>query len=377
MCPRRGIDPASGHPRAQKPPLGRGPSPPVWDGRLDATGQRRGKLPSSAWTQHRAVKQGKSGGSVGTTDQGKGKGSREGKTGQGGGGRTRGGERPGGTTAYGGKGSKGRAANGDRPIGAARCRREQYTEGDMPTPPPFFRVSPKYLKSMNNVSTVLYPVHCDYIAHCLIPFHITMLYTALRDGMKQRSLAIVPTKCKTGVFLTAAVVGVYLWLAVSDCHTAPHHTHVPQRPPAASTMCPPHTNNVSQSFWIHLIPKTGAHGHCVFGGGGFGMMPWCVVLVCSGRRLLADRHSLPFPWTLSLHRRWCPSASHHPLTFLFLHALPSLSPSPSLPLAFPSVRGVCVCSACVDVRCCALSVTRHVFAGISHTPSPCSSRRSP
>ena len=29
MCPRRGIDPASGHPRAQKPPLGRGPSPPV------------------------------------------------------------------------------------------------------------------------------------------------------------------------------------------------------------------------------------------------------------------------------------------------------------------------------------------------------------
>ena len=33
-------------------------------------------------------------------------------------------------------GSKGMAANGDRPIGAARCRREQYTEGDMPTPPP-------------------------------------------------------------------------------------------------------------------------------------------------------------------------------------------------------------------------------------------------
>ena len=45
--------------------------------------QRRGKLPSSVWTRHRAVKQGKSGGSVGTTDQGKGKGSREGKIGQG------------------------------------------------------------------------------------------------------------------------------------------------------------------------------------------------------------------------------------------------------------------------------------------------------
>ena len=70
-------------------------------------------------------------------------------------------------------------------------------------------------------------------------------------------------------------------------------------------------------------------------GGGFGMTPWCVDLVCSWRRLLADRHSLPFPWTLSLHRRWCPSASHHPLTFLFLLALtfPLPSPFPSLGLS--------------------------------------------
>ena len=64
------------------------------------------------------------------------------------------------------------------------------------------------------------------------------------------------------------------------------------------------------------------------------MTPWCDDLVCSWRRLLADRHSLPFPWTLSLHRRWCPSASHHPLTFLFLLALtfPLPSPFPSLGL---------------------------------------------
>ena len=70
-------------------------------------------------------------------------------------------------------------------------------------------------------------------------------------------------------------------------------------------------------------------------GGGFGMTPWCDDLVCSWRRLLADRHSLPFPWTLSLHRRWCPSASHHPLTFLFLLALtfPLPSPFPSLGLS--------------------------------------------
>ena len=67
------------------------------------------------------------------------------------------------------------------------------------------------------------------------------------------------------------------------------------------------------------------------------MTPWCVVHVCSWRRQLADCHSLPFPWTLSLRRRWCPSASHHPLTFLFLHALTFPLPFPSLPLAFPSV----------------------------------------
>ena len=64
------------------------------------------------------------------------------------------------------------------------------------------------------------------------------------------------------------------------------------------------------------------------GRGRFSMTPWCVLTVYSWRRLLADRHSLPFPWTLSLHRRWCPSASHHPVTFLFLLAL-------IFPLYFP------------------------------------------
>ena len=88
ICPHRGKDPASGHPRAQKPLLGRDPSTPVWDDRLDTPDQRRGLLTSSMWTRHRAVIHGKSGGSVGTTDQGKGKGSGEGKMGQGGRGRT-------------------------------------------------------------------------------------------------------------------------------------------------------------------------------------------------------------------------------------------------------------------------------------------------
>ena len=47
------------------------PPPPP---HLDAPGQRRGQLPSSVWTRHRAVKQGQSGGCVGTTCQGKGRG---------------------------------------------------------------------------------------------------------------------------------------------------------------------------------------------------------------------------------------------------------------------------------------------------------------
>ena len=71
------------------------------------------------------------------------------------------------------------------------------------------------------------------------------------------------------------------------------------------------------------------------------MTPWCVVLVCSWRRLLADRHSLPFPWTLSLHRRWCPSASHHPLTFLFLPALTFPLRSPFLTLGLSLRRPQC------------------------------------
>ena len=49
-------------------------------------------------------------------------------------GTSQGGKRPMGTTAYGGNGSKGRAANGDQPVGAASCRREQYTMASCQTP---------------------------------------------------------------------------------------------------------------------------------------------------------------------------------------------------------------------------------------------------
>ena len=179
MCPRRGNDPASGHPRAHQPPLGRGTSPPAWDGRLDAPGQRRRHLPSSAWTRRREVKQGKSGGSVGTTDQGKGKGRSvvrpmgttaygwkgqgkgkgraEGRLGQGGRGRSKGGEKPMGTTAYGGKGSKGRAANGDRPVGAASCRREHHTMASCQNPP--LRGLTEFVRLLHSSGAVLVVPH--------------------------------------------------------------------------------------------------------------------------------------------------------------------------------------------------------------------------
>ena len=68
--------------------------------------------------------------------QGKGKARGEGRLGQGGRGRSKGGEKPMGTTAHGGKGSKGRAANGDRPVGAASCRRDHHTMASCQTPPP-------------------------------------------------------------------------------------------------------------------------------------------------------------------------------------------------------------------------------------------------
>ena len=59
-------------------------------------------------------------------------------------------------------------------------------------------------------------------------------------------------------------------------------------------------------------------------------------LVCSGRRRLADRHLLPFPWTLSLRRRRCPSASHHSSPS---KAYLSLSTSLSFPFGGAGVRG--------------------------------------
>ena len=51
MCPSRGSDPASGHPRVQKLALGRVTPPPVWGVHLDAPGQWQGQIPSAVWTQ--------------------------------------------------------------------------------------------------------------------------------------------------------------------------------------------------------------------------------------------------------------------------------------------------------------------------------------
>ena len=69
------------------------------------------------------------------------------------------------------------------------------------------------------------------------------------------------------------------------------------------------------------------------GGGGGGMTLWCVlVLVGSGRRQLADRHSLPFPRTLSLRKAVVPVGLSPPCAL----PLPAGLPLPSLlPLPFP------------------------------------------
>ena len=138
---------------------------------------------------------------------------------------------------------------------------------------------------------------------------------------------------------------------MSDKSTETLVHRMPLRPPPPNGLLTPPNSGItcdhtSQHHAFPLCLPQGILAHLVYpqltrtiltppqrgGGGGFGMTPWCIVLVCSWRRLLADRHSLPFPWTLSLHRQWCPSASHHPLTFLFLPALTF-----PLPFPFPSL----------------------------------------
>ena len=92
---------------------------------------------------HRAVGQGQSVGSVGTTSQGNGRVSREGRMGQAGTRRAQGGERPMGAAAYGGKGSKERArVSGERPRKGTTTRRNvtqgvgRGWPGPQTTPPP-------------------------------------------------------------------------------------------------------------------------------------------------------------------------------------------------------------------------------------------------
>ena len=93
--------------------------------------------------------------------------------------------------------------------------------------------------------------------------------------------------------------------------------------------------------------------------GGFGMSP---LGSCRCRRLLADRRSRPFPWTLSLHRRRCPWASHHLVPPIFLLGL-------SFPLYFPFLfLGLSLC------RPWCPSASNHFFpffsSGLLHQRSP-------
>ena len=101
--------------------------PPPFVPSVGTTDQGKGKGRSVVRPMGTAAYRGKG--------QGKGKGRGEGRLGQGGRGRSKGGEKPMGTTAYGGKGSKGRAANGDRPVGAASCRRDHHTMASCQNPP--------------------------------------------------------------------------------------------------------------------------------------------------------------------------------------------------------------------------------------------------
>ena len=63
------------------------------------------------------------------------------------------------------------------------------------------------------------------------------------------------------------------------------------------------SNNHNYSFPLVLSFSSFCALHRFRRAAGGGVSPLCVVLVCSRRCLLADRHSLPFPWTRCLHWR--------------------------------------------------------------------------
>ena len=92
--------------------------------------------PGEGRTRHGAVKQGKSGGAVGTTSQENGGVRRGVGIGQGGRGRAQGGERRMGAAAYGGKGFKGRASGKWREANRRRPLQTTTQPGVIPPPPP-------------------------------------------------------------------------------------------------------------------------------------------------------------------------------------------------------------------------------------------------
>ena len=281
MCPRRGNDPASGHPRAHQPPLGRGTSPPAWDGRLDAPGQRRRHLPSSAWTRRREVKQGKSGGSVGTTDQGKGKGRSvvrpmgtvayrgkgqgkgkgrgEGRLGQGGRGRSKGGEKPMGTTAYGGKGSKGRAANGDRPVGAASCRPDHHTMASCQNP---------------------HPLACT--TGTLLQAHTLHIPGPEGDGPSTTSICRPPLAVRILSASAAAPISEAdcTWNVTTRCSptvSGPAGPLTPPPPDLVQLRIAVFCEDTRRSIPLHRVPSGGVFSGSLRGGGGYGWMDECIL----------------------------------------------------------------------------------------------------
>ena len=130
----------------------------------------------------------------------------EGRLVQGGRGRSKGGEKPMGTTAYGGKGSKGRAANGDRPVGAASCRRDHHTMASCQNPP----VPPSATGGTSIPPAALHaPTPCPppaaprpaSSAALVLPSHVGVLPTpeAVQRGDEGGDTMGPPTGCQQGL----------------------------------------------------------------------------------------------------------------------------------------------------------------------------------
>lgn len=125
-------------------------------------------------------------------------------------------------------------------------------------------------------------------------------------GLSPLTLAPLPPEAATptGLFPAPCVPPLPAWPIRASLRSLPFPRQCANAAPTLSlSHCPvsgPHGGGHRPSRLARGV-QVGTPTPVMGYGGRFGMTPCCIVLVCSWRHLLANRHSRPFPWTLSLH----------------------------------------------------------------------------